>query len=96
MTVMEYLRKHPTVYGNSVRPHIHCKDGYVLSVQASDGHYCLPRKNNAEEYDAVEVMLVTGHFVKGWGRMNGSVYGFVPIDKVEKLVSQHGGIVDNE
>jgi len=96
MTVQEFLRKHPTAYGNSVRPHIHCMDGYVLSVQASSGNYCYPRRDNVRRYDAVEVMLITGSFVRGWGPKNGGVYGFVPIVKVEQLVKRHGGIVNGK
>jgi hypothetical protein len=38
-----------------IRPRIVCEDGFSLSVQASDGHYCNPRHNESVFYDKVEV-----------------------------------------
>lgn len=38
-----------------IRPQITCKDGIHLSVQASDGHYCSPRRNGTGPYFEVEV-----------------------------------------
>lgn len=38
------------------RPHIFCKDGFEMSVQAGDGLYCEPRANlESGEYAACEV-----------------------------------------
>ena len=44
---------------NPYKPRIVCADGFSLSVQASSGHYCLPRENGPPDwwnyYDEVEV-----------------------------------------
>ena len=32
-----------------------CKDGFIMSVQASNYHYCTPRINDAEGYLEVEI-----------------------------------------
>ena len=32
-----------------------CADGFSMSVQASETHYCSPREDGAEKYTAVEV-----------------------------------------
>ena len=32
-----------------------CADGFSMSVQASETHYCSPRETGAERYTAVEI-----------------------------------------
>ena len=38
-----------------LRPQIVCVDGVTLSVQASNGHYCIPREDDMRFYPHVEV-----------------------------------------
>ena len=38
-----------------LRTRLICKDGFSVSVQASEFHYCRPRINGADEYEAVEL-----------------------------------------
>ena len=54
MTITEFLQK--TNYcGYGCRPRVHCADGFSVSVQASQYHYCRPRIDNAEKYNTVEL-----------------------------------------
>ena len=79
-----------------------CADGFEMSVQASDGHYCIPRKDNAERYAAVEVgfpsivesMLMP--FCEDPSKPTETVYGYVPVEKVSLIIAKHGGIVSGE
>lgn len=60
-TVNEFLKrtyksKYAGIYEYvEIRPRIVCKDGFSLSVQASDGMYCHPRINRSSNYSEVEV-----------------------------------------
>ena len=53
----------------SIRPRIICADGFSLSVQASEGHYCSPRTtygnldfvNGWVPYNAVEIGFPSAH-----------------------------------
>lgn len=75
-------------------------DGVRLSIQASNNHYCIPR-NDEGPYTHVEV----GFIRKGdepitpprsWrkyadGAFPSEVYGYVPVELVEKFIASHGG-----
>ena len=57
-TVNDFLVKtYKPVYNtmSEIRPRIVCADGFTLSVQASNGHYCSPRVDYSEHYETVEV-----------------------------------------
>jgi hypothetical protein len=69
----------------NVRPAIICKDGFVISVQASaSGHYCSP-KNDTGPYSTVEVL-------KG-GKKLFKTESFVPVRNVNRRIHRHGGAV---
>lgn len=110
MTVKEFMRKYRLV-GISVinpasneiwtikRPRIVCKDGFSISVQGSENHYCQPRKNLIDkDYESVELGFpsvaddLIEEFAENPECPCDTVYGWVPIDIVEKLVEKHGGI----
>ena len=59
MTLKDFLAiKTPTVseFGMcDLRPLIICVDGFSMSIQASQYHYCEPEIANAESYSKVEV-----------------------------------------
>ena len=65
---------------------------YFLSVQASRAHYCHPRKTLAyAEYETFEVMAeLPQRFIPNeWENYNcGGVYGWVPKEEIEKLLSR--------
>lgn len=77
-------------------PRIKCKDGFTISVQASHGAYCSPRLNIAE-WTAVECGFPSAEpefimdYCEDSDDPTGTVYGYVPIGLVEKLIELHGG-----
>nr|DAG29222.1 MAG TPA: hypothetical protein [Caudoviricetes sp.] len=100
MTVQQYLKKTWKYSHDNVRPPIVCPDGFKISVQASKFHYCSPRIDNALEYTKVELGFpnqVDDSIIKYAEDEDSplkTVYGYVPIDVVEKLIKKHGGIVN--
>lgn len=83
-----------------IRKQITCEDGTVLSVQASEYHYCSPR-NDVGPYTHVEVGYPSSKPPQEWAScMDGSdfdidwdvsVYAWVPIELVEEYINDHGG-----
>lgn len=102
MTTLEklqkFLRKKIIATENNafgIRPPITCKDGYELSVQASRGHYCTPRKDRAKFYVEVEVGFPSEHDdLLGESDDGFGVYAFVPVENVAVLINKHGGMID--
>lgn len=83
------------------RPRVVCKDGFTISIQASDYHYCTPRETfkprEGKTYSSVELGypsmkddLIT--FYAEDDDYTNTVYGWVPVDIVVKLLEKHGGI----
>ena len=76
-----------------------CKSGLTMSVQASEGHYCQPRENSAFPYSKVEIGFPDREvselmpYAEDSDRPTDTVYGYVPIEVVEDVIKQHGGIV---
>lgn len=89
--VHEHFKRNPLGsvegYAYGVRPALHCKDGTVYSVQASNGHYCSPKTNLAERYTLVEV---AAYFPCG----RKSYRNFVPVETVNNWIANHGGPID--
>lgn len=80
----------------------HIRKGDIsLSIQASYGHYCTPRKTlrNLDDYMSMEFALIdaSGDFIRvkeilpNFKRLNeieeywNTVYGYVPVDLIEEL-----------
>ena len=87
----------------NIRRRVMCKDGTTLSVQAGRTHYCTPRVDDAAGYTHVEVGYITapdGSAARcpfGWKKyQDGSVYGYVPVRAVERLIRKHGGAISGE
>ena len=77
---------------------ITCKDGFSLSVQASSTHYCSPR-NGVGPWTSVEVGYPSAKVEEFMEYMDNTesdptqtVYGYVPVEVVEKVIESHGGI----
>lgn len=83
--------KHPRYH---VRPAMVMADGFRLSVQASDMHYCSPRENNADSYSLVEIC--SDYPLRGFGRSDrssvGYIYAFASVKKLNALIERHGGV----
>ena len=105
MTVKDWLAKPVEIntYSNGAheiqanRPRLYCNDGYSISVQASEFHYCSPRLNGLQDYKSVELGYpsaedeLINEYAEGMDYTD-TVYGYVPIEVVEKLIEKHGGI----
>ena len=98
MTINEFLQK-TNYFGYGCRPRVRCKDGFSVSVQASQYHYCRPRIDSAEKYEKVELgypsaadELITDYAEDR--TYTDTVYDYVPVEIVDKLIEKHGGIVD--
>lgn len=84
-------------------PLVVCLDGFTMSVQASETHYCSPRLNFGP-WTAVEVGFPSQRVnmlekyrerLAGNGPTN-SVYPYVPIEIVAKVIAWHGGFAPTE
>lgn len=100
MTLNEFFQKHTAFNGTgsykikAVMPKITCKDGFQISVQASQGHYSEPRNNNGP-YTQVECGYPSGpvsEALQEYGDDN--IYPFVPVHIVEDELNFHGGIAE--
>lgn len=82
-------------------PRIKCRDGLVMSVQASTFHYCAPR-DSFGPWSAVEVGFPSSRVEQFMPYIDGgpdtdpltTVYGFVPIETVAEVIAEHGGFAD--
>lgn len=88
-----------TVQFKNLAQSIICMDGTSLSVQASECHYSLPRRNFGV-YTHVEVGFPTSDPPNSWadyfdGDFESSdkcdVYGYVPVELVREYIESHGG-----
>ena len=106
MTVKDWLAKSIEIntYYDGIgeiqanRPRLYCNDGYSISVQASEFHYCSPRLNGLQDYESVELGYpsaedeLINEYAEDALDYTDTVYGYVPIEVVEKLIEKHGGI----
>lgn len=100
------------------RPFVICKDGFGVSIQASEDHYCEPRKSQIDmsrfsfiprwrsqirvskfkPYKSVELGFPTEADEELIGYAENpnvpmdTVYGWVPVEIVDKVLEKHGGI----
>jgi hypothetical protein len=92
-----------TVYHfREIAPHMVLADGVTLSIQASRTHYCSPRQDDAYHYFAVEIGYPTvmlpeefNEYADGEPKQDG-VWGYVPVDLIDKFIADHGGIIGTE
>ena len=97
------LMKH--MMTSSRLPHIICADGFSMSVQVGYSLYSTPKKI-AKRYSAVEIGFPSDHepliedyaetFYKDDGEdvtdYTDTVYPYVPVGVVDKVLKKHGGI----
>ena len=73
-----------------------------MSVQAHQGAYCTPRRNNAKKYKEVEVgfpsdiepMLL--EYIENDERPTDTVYPYVPVQVVTNVIARHGGMIEGD
>lgn len=84
---------------HTIVPRFECADGFVVSIQASAGHYCIPRQNRFWPYHCFELGYPTAKDDALWTYIDGnaeddqtqSVFGYVPANVVVELINRHGG-----
>ena len=85
-------------------PCVVCKDGFTFSGQASATHYSSP-KGYVDEYTEIEIGFpsspepLIAKYAEDWEiegdddpRLCETVYGYVPVKLVNKVLKKHGGI----
>ena len=85
-------------------PKIVCEDGFEMSVQVGFSLYSTPKKV-AKRYSAVEIGFpsapepLIAEYAEDWeiendddSRLCETVYGYVPVGVVDKVLKKHGGI----
>lgn len=94
----EGWKEHMLLEGfRQVKP-IRCADGLEMSVQASTTHYCSPR-NGVGPWVTVEVGFPSERieelmeYAENPDEPTKTVYGWVPVEVVERIVEAHGGII---
>lgn len=92
------LPESPSGYKSSfpLARRIVCEDGFSLSVQATHGAYCSPRQNIGPWHEVEvgfpsEAPALIGHLAEDASRPTETVYPYVEIELVEKLIAMHGG-----
>lgn len=83
------------------RPRIVCKDGFSMSVQAGEAMYSTPRTNvrsgyylNVEIGFPSEKEELICEYAEDSSDYTRTVYPYVPVEVVEKVIEKHGGMVD--
>lgn len=101
MTLLEFIKNTPTSEGHHVRRKIICNDGFTMSVQGSEYHYCNPRENNTlySEMEIgypsqVEDLLI--EYASEEDNLTSSVYAYVPVELIQIVIDKHKGINEIE
>lgn len=99
MKVSDYVVSNRRVEFGSFTHRLVCHDGFNVSVQASSGHYCEPRQDNEPDYwefelgyPSEDMGVAFKEYADNPERLLDTVYGYVPVELVQKLVDSHGGI----
>ena len=76
------------------RRYMCCPDGFSMSVQASNSHYCSPR-NDFGPYASVEVGYPNRPepLLEPYSDGGGDVFGWVPVEVIAQIIAKHGGLV---
>lgn len=108
MDVNELVKfSHRILMANGMRPdgfvlfpRIVCEDGFEVSIQAGSSVYSIPRENGREKYAAFELGYPSEKdpillpYAEDERNLLGTVYPFVPVEEVNEMIVNHGGIVD--
>ena len=82
---------------------LRCADGFTMSVQASERHYCEPR-NDHGPYTKLEVafpstvepLLLPFQDSAGYKDPTEDVYGWVPTEVIDEVIEGHGGLIEGK
>ena len=97
--VNEYMKNNRETDWFGVK-HLHCNDGFSMSVQAHSGAYCSPRTDptDTDYYFKVEVGFPSEReellmkYADDYDNPTDTVYGYVPVEVVQEVIEKHGGI----
>ena len=107
MTINEFIQKYRKVtklvpgMTSSHTPHVVCKDGFEMSVQAGQSLYSEPR-DVADHYEEAEVGFPTTEeslltsYAENEDHLCGTVYGYVPCTIIDEVIEKHGGIDESK
>ena len=97
MNLQEYVKAHRKNKKDNLIPRIKCNDGFEMSVQGSSGHYSSPREYGDEFYE-MEIGFPTQEealiiqYAENKDDLTNTVYGWVPVHVIQKVIDKHGGI----
>ena len=80
-----------------LRPMAVCADGFQISIQASQYHYCRLRRDGCIDYKRVELGFPSQaeEMIRDYAEdddLTRTVYGYVPVELVDRVLQKHGGI----
>lgn len=95
--INKYVREN---FNGTHSPQVTCVDGFKMSVQASEYHYCTPRESYADEYSSMEIGFPSEEEELILEYMEGclddeptdTVYPYVPVSVINEVLAKHGGI----
>ena len=107
MKINEFIQKYRKVrklvpgMTKTYNPHVICKDGFKMSVQAGQSLYSTP-KDVADDYEEAEVgypsteesLLTT--YAEDNDNLCDTVYGYVPCSIIDEVIEKHGGIDESK
>ena len=107
MKINEFIQKYRKVrklvpgMTSSHTPHVVCKDGFKMSVQAGQSLYSTP-KDVADDYEeaeddfpSTEESLLTT-YAEDNNNLCDTVYGYVPCSIIDEVIEKHGGINESK
>ncbi len=103
MKINEFLQKYRKVkklvpgITSSHCPHVICRHGFEMSVQAGQSLYSEP-KEVADSYEEMEVgypseeEYLFAKYAEDGKNLCDTVYGYVPCSIIDEVIEKHGGI----
>lgn len=83
----------------TIKAEVVCADGFKMSVQASEFHYCEPRVTGADYYEQFEVgypsdaeRLLFNYSDDRESPASSDVFAYVPVMVIEAIIAKHGGV----
>ncbi len=107
MKINEFIQKYRTVktlvpgLTSSHTPHVVCKDGFKMSVQAGQSLYSEP-KDVTDHYEEMEIGFpskeenLIASYADDEENLCGTVYGYVPCSIIDEVIEKHGGIDESK
>lgn len=97
----EGIVKDNEMYGYKMTKQLKMADGTLMSIQASDGHYCTPRRylKNYNGYWEFEIGFPTKKidclmpYSEDSENPTDTVYGYVPFEIIQEAIESCGGVV---